>query len=143
MSRRLASVLLALFAFAAMTGVAVAKSTTYKGQATNEKGDFNYGKVKGTVKDGKLTSLKVESVTSSCGSIILLRTYIYSSKDKTGKIVGGSNKVKKGKVVFNFKPVPDTDDTLLVDLKVSKSKLSGTVAEVGVCVGKAKLSAKK
>lgn len=145
MNRYLKTFLLALSALTLLASAATAKSSsvTYKGKATNVAGDFNYGPAKAKVKSSKLTYLKLDTVPASCGYSSLLRVQIYDSASKTMKITKGSNKVKNGKVKMSFKPDPELDATIALDLKVSGSKVTGTVDESGVCTASAKVSLKK
>lgn len=133
----------ASLALLAATASAKAKTVTYKGKATNVAGDFEYGKASAKVKSSKLTYIKLDTVSASCGYGTILRLQLYDAKSKTMKITEGSNKVKNGKVRMSFKPDPELDATIKLDLKVSKSKVTGTVEESGVCTAAAKVSLKK
>lgn len=145
MNRSVKIFLIALAALTLLTSVASAKSSTvtYKGKATNLAGDFNYGKASAKVKASKLTYIKLDSVSASCGYGTILRLQIYDAKSKTMKITEGSNKVKNGNVKMSFKPDPELDATIKLDLKVSRSKVTGTVSETGVCSADAKVNLKK
>lgn len=143
--RSLEFILVAIAGLAMLTSTAnaKAKTVTYKGKATNLAGDFNYGKASAKVKSSKLTYIKLDSVPASCGYGSMLRIQVYDSSSKVMKITEGSNKVKNGKVRMSFKPDPELDATIKLDLKVTKSKVTGTVSETGVCSADAKVSLKK
>lgn len=145
MNRTLKLLLIALASITLFSATASAKSSTvtYKGKATNLAGDFNYGKASAKVKSSKLTYIKLDSVPASCGYGSMLRIQVYDSSSKVMKITEGSNKVKNGKVRMSFKPDPELDATIKLDLKVTKSKVTGTVSETGVCSADAKVSLKK
>lgn len=145
MNRTVKLLLIALAGVTLFSATANAKSSTvtYKGKATNLAGDFSYGKASAKVKSSKLTYIRLDSVSASCGYGTILRLQIYDAKSKLMKITEGSNKVKKGKVKMSFKPDPELDATIKLDLKVSKSKVTGTVSESGVCSADAKVSLKK
>jgi hypothetical protein len=145
MNRHFKIFLIALSAVALLVSSATAKSSsvTYKGKATNIAGDFNYGPAKATVKSSKLTYLKLDSVSASCGYGTILRVQIYNATSKDMKITKGSNKVKNGKVKMTFRPDPELEADIALDLKVTSSKVTGTVKESGVCTAEAKVSLKK
>ncbi|MBJ7457804.1 MAG: hypothetical protein JHD02_01315 [Thermoleophilaceae bacterium] len=135
-------ILLALVLFAS-TAEAASKTVTYKGKATAINSDFSYGAAKAKVRSSKLSYLKLDSVSASCGYSTILRVQVYDAASKVMKITKGSNKVKNGKVKMSFMPDPDLDATIELDLKVSSSKVTGTVKESGVCTASAKVNLRR
>jgi hypothetical protein len=115
---------------------------TYKGRATNMDRDFKYGKVTMKVRAGKVTSLKIESVTTTgCGGFM---SVIFAPNDPETQIVKGSARLRDGRLSVTYRPVRDIEDqTTTIKARIVGSKVTGTFASGDMCVNEGRFTARK
>lgn len=139
--RRIA--LLAACALAAATTPALAGfDGTYRGKATNLKGDFKYGKVIFKVKNNRVTYAEIEGVTTDgCGGYMDL---VFAPKDPETQIIGGSAAIKGGKFTVKYRPVRDIEDQdTFINATFKGGKVTGKFQSLGLCQNEGRFTAKR
>ena len=102
---------------------------SWKGRATSTDGDFRYGKVTFKVRGKTMRSLKIESVTvSGCGGFMT--------------IVVPKLTIKGSKFSGTYKPLADSDQTIIVTGTISSRKATGKFTAGPTCVGEGKFTAR-
>ena len=134
--------LAALVAVALAIPAGAASTQTFKGRATSTDKSFKYGKVTVKRKGSKVTSVKIESVTTTgCGGFM---TLVFTPSDKDLQIVSGSARIKDGKLSVKYRPDRSVDDqTTTLKAKFKGSSVSGTFSSGSLCVNKGRFSAKR
>jgi len=139
--------LLALLALAALLALppyvgAAGTAGTYKGRATNMDRDFRYGKVTVKVRNGKVTNLKIESVTTTgCGGFM---SVIFAPNDPETQITKGSARIRNGRLNVTYRPVRDVEDqTTTMKARFRGSRVTGTFESGDLCVNEGRFTARR
>ena len=126
---RIALVVTAALAVAAPSAEGAATGGSWKGKATSTDGDFNYGKVTFRVKGNTVRNLKIEAVTvSGCGGFT---TIVVPKLTIRGTKLSGS-----------YKPVPDSDQIIIVTGTIKGRTAKAKFTAGPTCVGEGRFTAK-
>jgi hypothetical protein len=141
---RIVAVLVPLAAVAALLAApaTAAAPAVYKGQAKSMTSDFRYGKVRINVRNGRVTRLLIESVTTSgCGGFM---SVVFAPKDRETQIVKGSTRIRRGKFYVKYRPVRSVEDQF-TEMRVTfrGRRASGTFKSYDLCVNSGRFSAKR
>jgi hypothetical protein len=143
MPRLRTTLLTATIAALALTASAPAAGTaTYTGRATNKAGDFRYGKVTMKVRGTRVTTLKIEAVTTTgCGGFM---SVIFAPSDPETQITKGSATLRAGRLSVTYRPVRSIEDqTTTISARVRNGKVTGTFASGDLCVNEGRFTAKR
>lgn len=139
---RLRPVFLALLAVAVAAVPALAGwAGTYKGRATSVQGDFEYGKVTVKAGAGKVKNIKIEGVTTTgyCGGYM---TLVFAPGDPSTQIIGGSAKIKNGRMTVKYRPDRTVEDQdTFIDARFKGGKVTGRFQSLGLCQNEGKFRA--
>lgn len=115
---------------------------TYKGRATSTDPSFKYGKVTMKVRGGKVTRLKIESVTTTgCGGFM---TLVFNPSYPSTEITKGSARLKNGRLSVTYRPEKTVEDqTTTIKARVSGGKVTGTFESGDLCVNEGRFTAKR
>lgn len=102
----------------------------WQGSSTNTAGNFKYGKVTFARKGNTIKNFIIEGVTT-----IGCRGY--------KGVVVPKIKVRRNKFLTSYTPVPGVNDVIVVSVKVSGNKVSGTFSEGPLCSNAGKFTAKR
>ena len=132
---------------AALAAVLAAPATAgtsliYKGRATSMDRDFRYGAVRVVIRDGRVRSVKIESVTTTgCGGFM---TLVFAPSDPETQIVSGSARVRDGRFAVTYRPVRSVEDqTTTLRARVTRSSITGTFASGDLCVNEGRFTARR
>jgi nitrous oxidase accessory protein NosD len=129
MKTRIALVLSVALAVAAPSAEGAARAGAWKGKATSPDGTFKYGKVTFRVKGNTVRNLKIEAVTvSGCGGFTT--------------IVVPKLTIKGTKLSGSYKPLPDSDQIIIVTGTISGTKARAKFTAGPTCVGEGKFTAR-
>jgi hypothetical protein len=124
------------------TGVgAAASTTTYRGMATGTDG-FKYGKVIMKVRRNKVTSVKIESVTTTgCGGFV---TLVFAPSARATQITRGSARLHNGRLSVTYRPVKSIEDqTTTLRARVRGGKVRGTFKSGDMCTNAGRFTARR
>ena len=108
---------------------AAPRSGAWKGQATSTDTDFKYGKVSFRVSGKTVRNLKIEGVTvSGCGGFMT--------------IVVPKLTIKGTKFSGSYKPVPDSDQIIIVTGTITSRSAKAKFTAGPTCVGEGRFTAK-
>ena len=121
---------------------ATAFAVTYKGRATSMDRSFKYGKVTFTVRNGKVTKVKIESVTTTgCGGFM---TVIFAPNDPETQITKGSARIRNGRFNVTYRPVRSIEDqTTTIKARVTGGRVTGTFESGDLCVNEGRFTARR
>ncbi len=139
----LPTILAVLLVLALPASVGAASSAgTYRGKATGLDGKFRYGKVTMKVRGTRVSSLKIEAVTTTgCGGFM---TLVFAPSDSETQIVKGSATLRDGRLSVTYRPVKSIEDqTTTITARVRGGKVSGTFRSRGLCSNDGRFTAKR
>jgi hypothetical protein len=145
-SARLPSVLVmvaAVTSLAIPTAVGAATSAgNYRGKATSTDGRFNYGKVTMKVRGTRVTSLKIDAVTTTgCGGFM---TLVFAPSDRATQITKGSATLRNGRLSVTYRPDKSVEDqTTTISARIRGGKVSGTFRSGALCGNEGRFTAKR
>ena len=134
--------LLTLFAAMTVPAAAAGPNGTYRGKATNMDRDFNYGKVLVKVRNNKVTSLKIEAVTTTgCGGFM---DVVFAPSDPETQIIGGSAKITNGRFTVKYRPMRDIEDQdTFITARFKAGKVTGRFESMSICSNEGRFTAKR
>ena len=134
-------IVIALLALAAAPAGA-ASVVTYKGKATSLDRSFKYGKVTIKRRGEKVTSIKIESVTTTgCGGFM---TVVFAPSDPELEIVSGSARIRNGKLSVTYRPTRDVEDqTTTIKATFKGSKVTGRFESGDLCGNEGRFTASR
>ena len=126
----------------AVPAVAAGPDGTYRGQAKSLESDFRYGKVLVKVRNAKVTSLKIESVTTTgCGGFM---TVVFAPNDPETQIIGGSARIKNGRFTVKYRPVRDIEDQdTFITARFKGGTVTGRFESGSLCQNAGRFTAKR
>lgn len=106
---------------------------------------FKYGKVTMHVKDRRVRTLKIESVTTNGCAGVSAMAIVFAPSSQAQKIVGGSAKLSKsGRLIVSFRPDKTVEEQIVsIRATVKKASASGTFESVGICTNAGRFTAKR
>ena len=115
---------------------------TYRGKATSTDGKFKYGKVTMKVRGTRVTSLKIEAVTTTgCGGLM---TVVFAPSDRAGHITKGSATLRNGRLSVTYQPDHSVEDqTTTISARVRSGRVTGTFSSGDLCGNAGRFTARR